>query len=116
MALKFAFILIALVLIVLNVSNNALEIKQSAHFLEKEVNTQHYTIFLKRLSSFNSNFGRVGVNPEMQCASVCLNDENCSCFYTEDGACVFGLTSYAESFEGEVVTPAENQIVKRKRE
>ena len=116
MALKFAFILIALVLIVLNFSNNALEIKQSAQFSEEEVDTQHCTIFLKRLPSFNSNFGRVGVNPEMQCASVCLNDENCICVYTEDGACVFGLTSYTEGFEGEEVTPDANQVVKRKRE
>ena len=64
-------------------------------------------------STFN---GLTGQNPSsVQCAFNCFDEDDCTSIYMEDGACVFGLTSNAEAFEGEVVTPVTNQIVIGKR-
>ena len=51
----------------------------------------------------------------VKCAFNCFDEDDCTRFYMEDGACVFGLTSNAEGFEGEMVTPAASQIVTGKR-
>ena len=63
---------------------------------------------------YKQSFERIGTTSTIKCVFICLHDNNCISVYTEDGACVFGLISNSDSFEGEVVTPAANQIMKRK--
>ena len=68
------------------------------------------TIFKRKL-----DFSLLEETLQLRCAFDCLNEDGCSGFYVEDGVvCVFGLTSNAEEFEGALVSPASNQIVKAK--
>ena len=109
---SFAFCFIGLYIS----SSYAFEIKKTANFVEEKVDLELNAVFLKGKIVLKSNFGRIGSNLEMKCSSYCFNDEDCSSFYTEDGACVFGLTADTGEYEGEVVTPDANKIVKEKRE
>ena len=59
------------------------------------------TIFKRKL-----DFSLLEETLQMRCAFDCLNEDGCSGFHVEDGV--------AEGFEGALVSPASNQIVKAK--
>ena len=92
----------------------ALGARKSAKFLPVTV-AEISGIYQYKKMGTSSYFGLSGQNSKAKCAIVCLHEDECRSFYTDSGACVFGVTSDVTAFKnGEEVTPDEDQKIQVK--
>ena len=103
--------IIVAVLMILIVSRTVSGNTKTAQFFTESVEHQN-GISYKRVGS--SYFGRSGRSSQLQCAKVCMNEDNCKSVYVDGEACVFGVDDVTAFEEGELVIPASSQVLKVK--
>ena len=84
----------------------------SAKFSTKSAAEQQNGLSYKRVGSSYSGRGRS--ISQLQCAKVCMNEDNCKSVYVDGEACVFGFDDVTAFEEGELVIPDPNQVLRVK--
>ena len=82
---------------------------KSAKFSSESVPENQNGLSYKRLG--RSFFGRDRKISQIQCAKVCMNEDNCKTVHVDGEACVFGVDDVTAFEEGELVTPDPSQVL-----
>ena len=100
------------VILIISISSKAVAVNMLTAQFSTETAEQQNGLSYKRVGS--SFFGRSGRVSQLQCAKVCVNEDNCKTVYVDGEACVFGVDDVTAFEEGEVVTPDPSQVLRVK--